>query len=1692
MLFRKFLFFISLFEYSLIAYAQDMCRQRPIDVVFLLDGSRSVRSKNFQVIKDYVKNFTNIFQNIGPSDAQVGIVQFGSVVREEIRLDEHMDRLNLFGAIDNIDYMETGTMTGEALKYLVTQALSASHGARIDNPLVHKVAVIITDGKSQDYHRGTVTKWQRKAKEAGVELYAIGIGRKTKDAELLEIASEPKIKHKFHTRNFEGIQQVQLSLDHLELCDDNECEDDDKNDCEQICVNTEGSYTCECRDGFTLQEDGRSCISNDPCILAPCSHRCFDLGEGRYECRCPSDMILDESQINCQDIPPPVLDNLRFGNITHTGVRVFWVVETLNVDLIENYSLVYVRSDGKGEPVSTKVFGGRNTNVLLLNLEPETKYDVSVTAFTANDKSDSLEGSFTTLSLGETLLTLDNPTLSSLTASWTAAGGHGLTGYEVTYQEVLEDEGGVEPPTTAMTRRCGPNTHEMVLTGLKPSTRYFVRVVPLYGNLSGETGTGQKETAQIETPEVTVLKTTLSRIAVSWNPVNHEADTWEVEIFTPSTGEMRTVQVQGDELQTVFENLQPNTQYDLAVTGNISLDGHYYATPKGKASGRTRSLAQPQVEVTSATESSITVKWTELDLKADSWLVKIYPKGGKKFFKLLEVSGNKTEIESHGLKPSTMYKVEVVGRVTEDGHTFKSPAGDARGRTRTLPEPPVQITDTGYTSLSAQWEGMSMKVDMWMVKLYQDGQPEPVQSYELDGHETSMDFAELKQGLRYSVEVVGRINADDISFDSPPGNAAGTTNILSPPDVECTGTSVTTATVQWSNIDANVNSWTVKVYSDSQRDYTQIHEVASEQRDIVLRQLNPSAAYRVEVIANVIDDNTTCTSPPGETDFMTDSLGRPSVNITSTGIGRLTVQWGDINVEGDSWTVTIADDENPDANQTKTVAGNEHSTEFVEVEPGKRYLVEVIGHINVEGVDITSTPGFNEGGFDSPPGTATVLTTSLIAPDLECTRINVTTAVVEWSPINVEVTSWTVRIFLEGDDEPVQELTNNHPEVTLTGLQPGTTYRVEVIGNVVDADVIHNSPPGDISFTTRVLTKPSVEIIDTDLGRLTTAWDHKNVKFDTWTISLYLGESTEALQTTNVEGDKFTKEFTGLTPGTRYKVEVVGHMIVGDDDLTAPFGDATGVTNSLSAPEVHCDNESTSTTASCQWTNINATVSSWFVVVYPERGEEYFKTYTVDGSQRFVSLDKLLPSTSYIVEVVGNVFEGYPVFQSPKGEGTFVTSPLPPRNVRVLSRGLTDLIVGFDPSLSLVDNYDGQCISADGVISKGAFTSDLVMQCSGLIPATEYNISVVSIYRKRQSETISTINTTLIPPPSGLTLLDATTHTLLAEWQSSEYGQVDYYVVACNSSYGDDTTWIVNGNETAKLLTGLQPGTEYTVKIKSLIGEERSHHDVAGESTLPDIVELRVDNIGYRTVNLSWNLSLVPHVVAYILTFSKSGQDRENEIVLTPTTTTYIVTGLTTATEYRFSLYVRYSHSTSSPYVITATTLGLSPLGPLTFSDVTESSFDVHWVPPESELQPDSYVVTYSCQGMTTITIEGLEDSHTVIQELNPNTTCNVSVSARYFKSSDDEIAGDWVTSDSITGTGKTEEYEPEPPTCSCENYLQTQSRMQVIMVDMLQKIEVLTSKIDQLTSSNIRLQRSSRKARRRSSGRGDHVRRRQ
>ncbi|XP_024879851.1 fibrillin-3-like [Temnothorax curvispinosus] len=52
--------------------------------------------------------------------------------------------------------------------------------------------------------------------------------------------------------------------------------------CSDICVPTPGSYRCECRAGFTLLEDGKTCKQDQPIDRCkpthPCQHRCTDNG----------------------------------------------------------------------------------------------------------------------------------------------------------------------------------------------------------------------------------------------------------------------------------------------------------------------------------------------------------------------------------------------------------------------------------------------------------------------------------------------------------------------------------------------------------------------------------------------------------------------------------------------------------------------------------------------------------------------------------------------------------------------------------------------------------------------------------------------------------------------------------------------------------------------------------------------------------------------------------------------------------------------------------------------------------------------------------------------------------------------------------------------------------------------------------------------------------------------------------------------------------------------------------------------------------------------------------------------------------------------------------------------------------------------------------------------------------------------
>ncbi|XP_071519923.1 uncharacterized protein [Panulirus ornatus] len=75
--------------------------------------------------------------------------------------------------------------------------------------------------------------------------------------------------------------------------------------CAHVCVPTPGSYRCQCRAGFTLSIDGKSCIQDvvtDRCRLNnPCSHICRDTGVS-VECSCNPGFTLALDQRSCEDV----------------------------------------------------------------------------------------------------------------------------------------------------------------------------------------------------------------------------------------------------------------------------------------------------------------------------------------------------------------------------------------------------------------------------------------------------------------------------------------------------------------------------------------------------------------------------------------------------------------------------------------------------------------------------------------------------------------------------------------------------------------------------------------------------------------------------------------------------------------------------------------------------------------------------------------------------------------------------------------------------------------------------------------------------------------------------------------------------------------------------------------------------------------------------------------------------------------------------------------------------------------------------------------------------------------------------------------------------------------------------------------------------------------------------------------------
>uniref|UniRef100_A0AAQ5XKZ1 VWFA domain-containing protein n=1 Tax=Amphiprion ocellaris TaxID=80972 RepID=A0AAQ5XKZ1_AMPOC len=271
---------------------EQKCKSGPVDLVFLIDSSRSVRPHEFETMRKFMIDILNTL-DIGLNATRVGVVQYSSQVRSEFTLKAHAKLENMVKGINQIIPLAQGTMTGLAIKYVMNEAFTAEAG---DRPKVPNVAVIVTDGRPQD----RVAEVAAEAREKGIEIYAVGVARADMTS-LRAMASPPFEDHVFLVESFDLIHQFGLQFQD-KLCGVDLCLESDHS-CEHICESSPGSYHCLCLPGYTLNDDGKTCAAIDLCAEGKhdCEQICIS-SPGSFTCDCSKGYKLHDDKKTCSTI----------------------------------------------------------------------------------------------------------------------------------------------------------------------------------------------------------------------------------------------------------------------------------------------------------------------------------------------------------------------------------------------------------------------------------------------------------------------------------------------------------------------------------------------------------------------------------------------------------------------------------------------------------------------------------------------------------------------------------------------------------------------------------------------------------------------------------------------------------------------------------------------------------------------------------------------------------------------------------------------------------------------------------------------------------------------------------------------------------------------------------------------------------------------------------------------------------------------------------------------------------------------------------------------------------------------------------------------------------------------------------------------------------------------------------------------
>lgn len=178
------------------------CKNRPLDLVFIVDSSRSVRPEEFEKVKIFLSEMIDTL-DVGERTTRVAVMNYASTVKVEFPLRTYFDKASLKEAVSRIEPLSAGTMTGLAIQAAMDEVFTKEMGTRPAALNIPKVVIVVTDGRPQDQVQDVAAS----ARTAGIEIYAVGVGRVDMQS-LRAMASQPLDEHVFYVETYGVIEKL--------------------------------------------------------------------------------------------------------------------------------------------------------------------------------------------------------------------------------------------------------------------------------------------------------------------------------------------------------------------------------------------------------------------------------------------------------------------------------------------------------------------------------------------------------------------------------------------------------------------------------------------------------------------------------------------------------------------------------------------------------------------------------------------------------------------------------------------------------------------------------------------------------------------------------------------------------------------------------------------------------------------------------------------------------------------------------------------------------------------------------------------------------------------------------------------------------------------------------------------------------------------------------------------------------------------------------------------------------------------------------------------------------------------------------------------------------------------------------------------------------------------------------------------